>query len=145
MIQNNDEFANRFARGISKIERLHKRFMNRALAQEGITGIAFPYVVTIMKNPGISQDVLADSQGVDKSRVARIVRDLEDGGYITRELSPQNRRQYMVSLSENGVALYEMIQEKSKEWEALVCRNIDEKDLADAIDTLDRIIVNLSE
>jgi len=144
MIKDTDEFAYKLARGFAIIERRHRSFINRALKEAGINGVVYTYVIIIKKNPGISQDSLAESQGVDKSRVARIVRDMELGGYIARELSPGNRRQYMLSLTGSGEALYEMIMEKSIEWGVMISQGIDEKDKASIIDTIDRILNNLS-
>ncbi len=143
-IKDADEFAYKLARGFAIIERRHRSFINRALKEAGISGVVYTYVIIIKKNPGVSQDSLAESQGVDKSRVARIVRDLELGGYITREPSPGNRRQYRLSLTASGEELYAMIMKKSVEWGVSISQGIDEKDKESITRTIDKIIDNMS-
>jgi len=145
MNDNSDVFTHKLARGFSAIERRHRKFMNRALKEEGFVGVAYSYVIAIKKNPGLNQDFLADFQGVDKSRVARIVRDLELGGYVSRELSPKNRRQYMLVLTQSGEKLYDLIMDKTRQWEALVSGGIDGGDIATTMETIDKIIKNLDK
>ena len=139
------DFEYSLARGISAIERRHKRFMTNALEKKGVTGVSYSYVITVKKNPGLNQDVLAGVHGVDKSRVARIVRDLEDSGYISRELSPDNRRQYMLFLTETGESLYDLIVEKNVEWEALMSGGIEDGNIDTTVETINRIIENLDD
>lgn len=131
--------AEGFAGLIARLERKHKRYMNRALAAEGITGVTYTYVMAIKNNPGISQERLAEIQGVDKSRVARLVRKLELGGYLSRNLLPQDRRQYSVTLTDEGIKLYQLLSDKSAEWEKLVCAGVCKEDLRKMIDVLKRI------
>jgi len=144
-INNGDEFTQKLVRGFTIIERKHRKYMNHSLSQDGINNVAYSYVIIIKKNPGISQDNLADELGVNKSRVARIVRDLETVGYITREPSPGNRRQYMLKLTGSGEDLYKVIIEKSIEWGNYISLGIDEKDKESIIRIIDKILDNLDE
>ena len=145
MKTNANDFEYSLARGVSAIERRHKRFMSNALEQKGVTGVSYSYVISIKRNPGLNQDILANIHGVDKSRVARIVRDLEDSGYVSRELSPDNRRQYMLFLTESGENLYELIMEKNTEWEALMSGGIEDCSVETTVETINRIIKNLDD
>ncbi|MCL1834594.1 MAG: MarR family transcriptional regulator [Oscillospiraceae bacterium] len=131
------------ARGISAIERRHRKFMTRALEEKCVTGVSYSYIITIKRHPGLNQDVLASIHGVDKSRAARIVRDLEDSGYLSRELAPDNRRQYMLSLTQSGERLYEFIADKNMEWEKLMSGDIKDSSIATTVDTINKIIKNL--
>ncbi|MCL1848521.1 MAG: MarR family transcriptional regulator [Clostridiales bacterium] len=133
------------AAGFSRIERRHARYMNRALAAQGVTGINYSYIFVIHKNPGINQDNLADIHSVDKSRVARMIRRFELEGYVTREQQPEDRRHYMIRLTPKGEALHELIVQISKEWASLISGGIDEEDIAAMTRTIDRIIQNLDD
>ena len=139
MTNGNNFYADGFAGLIARLERKHKRYMNRALAAEGVTGVTYTYIMTIKNNPGISQERLAEIQGVDKSRVARLVRKLELGGYLSRSLLPSDRRQYSVSLTEEGIKLYKLLSYKSAEWEKLVCGDIDKEEIQQMIEALKKI------
>ena len=133
----------RFAVGLSRLERRCKRFMKQALAAKGFTGIAYTYIIAIKNNPGVNQDYLADIQGVDKSRVTRIVQNLELDGYISRELSSEDRRQYILRLSDKGEELCSLIEQSMKEWAALISSGIRPSDIEQIVDTMDIIIRNL--
>lgn len=143
--KNKDSFATRLTRGISGIERRHKQFMNSALSEYGKTFVPYGYFMVINRCPGISQEELAEFFGVNKSHVARIVRDLELRGYIKRELSPEDRRQYMLELTDSGKELHEKIWDRSIEWEEHITEGIDEHELTVTIDTLTKILENLKK
>ena len=136
---------NDLAMGISRIERRHKRFMNRALAENGVTGVSYNCVIAVKRNPGVNQDRLAEIQGVDKSRVARMVRALELAGYVKRAPSPEDRRRYMLSLTPEGEDLFEMIMDISRNWAALIGRDIDYADIGIMTRTIHKIIQNLND
>ena len=140
---NQDNDFTRLAMGFSRIERRHKRFINHSLAAKGVVGIPYPYIIAIKRNPGINQDQLADIQGVDKSRVARIVRNMEIAGYISREPHPEDRRNYMLNLTQEGATLYGLIVQISLEWAERISRDINPSDITDMIRTIDKIIQNL--
>jgi len=142
MHEDHEDFT-RLATGFSRIERRHKRFMNRVLAERGVTGISYSCIIAIEKNPGISQDRLAELQGVDKSRAARMVRRLELDGYVSREPHPGDRRRYMLSLTPKGKELFALIATISRQWAALVSGDIDGADIATMLTTIDNIIRNI--
>ena len=142
---NSKKFEYSLARGISAIERRHKKFMKYALEKMGVTGVSYAYIITIKRRPGLNQDVLAYTHGVDKSRAARVVRELEDSGYVSRDLAPDNRRQYMISLTKAGEDLYELIIEKNMEWETLMSNGIEKGSIVTAVDTINKIIENLDD
>lgn len=135
----------KLAAGFSRIERRHARYMNRALAENGVTGINYSYIIAIKKNPGINQDNLADIHSVDKSRVARMIRRFELDGYVSRAQHPGDRRHYMISLTPKGEELHGLIVKISREWAALISSGIDEGDIAAMTGTIDKIIMNLSD
>ena len=145
MHNSNDEDFIRLATGFTKIERRHKRFMNRSLAEYGLTGIPYSYITTIQRNPGINQDRLAYLQGVDKSRIARNIRSLEIGGFVSREPYPGDRRRYMLNLTQKGEVLYGLIAEISRKWAALMSVGIEASEMGTMVRMIDKIIRVLDE
>lgn len=143
MIEYEDSLGHKLSKGFAAIERRRRKFMRGALEAEGIKGIAFMYVISIKRHPKTNQDFLADFHGVDKSRVARVIRQMELAGYVSREISPENRRQYMLSLTEEGERLYALIQKISSEWERMISRGIPAEDIATTVKTIERMIDNI--
>jgi DNA-binding MarR family transcriptional regulator len=75
------------------------------------------YIMIVYENPGISQDDLVNISGQSKGNIAKIVRKLEDGGYIKREVNPENRRKYMLKTTSKANELVPKIRQISKDWE----------------------------
>ena len=142
----NDNFTNKLSRSLSALERRHRRFMNLALGADGIPiNIPYRYIIAIKRNPNTSQDFLADSFGVDKSFIARKTRKMEVSGFITRQPDPDNRRAYMLNLTQKGEEAYLLIVKRSDEWESLITGGIEEADLVTASAVISRIIENLDK
>ena len=55
-----------------------------------------------------------------KGNIAKVLKKIEDDGYIKREVNPENRRKYMLTTTEKGNELVPKIRQISKEWEAEV-------------------------
>ncbi|WP_405294215.1 MarR family winged helix-turn-helix transcriptional regulator [Methanobrevibacter sp.] len=75
------------------------------------------HVIYIYDNPNISQDDLVGFSGQSKGNIAKVVKKLEDRGYIEREINPNNRRKYMLKTTSKADELVPKIREISKEWE----------------------------
>ena len=141
-----ENFTNKLSRSLSALERRHRRFMNLALGADGLpVDIPYRYITAIKRHPNTSQDFLADLFGVDKSFVARKTRKMEVSGFITRQPDPDNRRQYMLKLTEKGEEIYLLIVKRSEEWEALITAGIEEADLITTSAVISRIIENLDK
>ena len=75
------------------------------------------YVMLIYDNPNISQDELLKFTPQSKGNLAKILKKLEDKGYIEREINPENRRKYMLKTTSKGNELVPKIRQISSEWE----------------------------
>lgn len=75
------------------------------------------YVMIIYDNPNISQDQLVDQTGQSKGNMAKILKKLEDEGFIKREINPENRRKYMLKTTSKGDKLVPQIRQISLDWE----------------------------
>lgn len=129
----------------SKLERRQKHFMNRALESGGLHGIMYKYIITLHKHPGVSQDFLAEFHSVDKSRVARVVRELEKMGYVSRSPDEKDRRYYRLSLTGEGLRVFEKIRRALMEWGALISKDIPAENISLTLDTIERMIGNSAE
>jgi DNA-binding MarR family transcriptional regulator len=129
-------------KNFTKLERRQKLFVNRALATSGLNGMMVKYIVSIKYHPGTSQDYLAEFHSVDKSRVARVVRELEKLGYITRTIDEKNRRINQLYLTEAGDKLFYTINSVLTDWGLLISRDIPNDDIALTVGTLARMIEN---
>ncbi|MBT1426158.1 MarR family winged helix-turn-helix transcriptional regulator [Dickeya dianthicola] len=73
-----------------------------ALTQTGLAPFQARTLGLIARHPGQSQHFLAQCMGRDKAQIARLLKDLEALGLITRQPSPTDRRAQVVSLTKKG-------------------------------------------
>ncbi|MDF5757055.1 MarR family transcriptional regulator [Spongiactinospora sp. TRM90649] len=76
--------------------------MNLALRPLGINVRGFAVLLALPMYGPISQRHLIDHLGIDKSTMVRIIDELEDGGLVARERTPQDRRAYAIVLTRRG-------------------------------------------
>lgn len=66
-------------------------------------------MVTVAERPGLSGVSVAEIAGLDTVAVSRAVTTLMDAGQINREFGREDRRRSILSLSEEGRALYDKV------------------------------------
>ncbi|MGT2846320.1 MarR family winged helix-turn-helix transcriptional regulator [Streptococcus massiliensis] len=69
----------------------------------------YPYLVRIVENPGIIQEELSDLLKVDRSTVARSVKNLERKGLIVRRSAEGNLKNKELFATEAGEKVYPLI------------------------------------
>lgn len=75
------------------------------------------YIMFIYDNPGCSQEDLVSMFSQSKGNVAKVLKKLEDLGYVKRETNPENRRKYMLTTTEKGEELVPKYRQLSLDWE----------------------------
>ncbi|MDP1027733.1 MarR family transcriptional regulator [Sphingomonas sp. KR1UV-12] len=74
-------------------------------ASEGLTGMQWSALVLIWFKPGATAADLARELGHDKGAMTRLVDQLAERGWITRERVPEDRRCINLSVTETGAAV----------------------------------------
>ncbi len=101
----------------SIIHRTRMMYLNNELKRFNVTASQFIYLIGLYKKEGQTQEDLANHFFIDKGTVARGVKKLEDNGFICRRMDPENRRRYLLYLTEDGMALMPDIINIIKDWE----------------------------
>ena len=78
------------------------------------------YLMFIYDNPNCSQEDLVNMFCQSKGNIAKILKRFEDGGYIKREINPQNRRKYMLNTTDKANELIPEFRQISKDWDRAV-------------------------
>lgn len=89
------------------MDMLRSRF-ETVVESGGITPQQFQ-ILSLLDRPR-DQTWLADALSCDKSNVAGLVRRMEDGGWITRAVDPDDHRRRLVSRSDAGEQLHDEIE-----------------------------------
>jgi DNA-binding MarR family transcriptional regulator len=79
-------------------------------------------MLTIADRPGVTAQQLADTTGLDKMSVSRVVRGLEAQGRLVRETNPADRRRWHLYLTDEGWSVYQEIAQAAAARESQVFR-----------------------
>ena len=89
---------------------------SQALKSLGLCGNQHTYVLTVCRNPGISQERLAREIYVHKSNAARQVAALEAAGFIERRVNPLDKRELLLYPTPRAEAARPVIRQALAEW-----------------------------
>lgn len=90
----------------------------RTLAAFDVRPAQFSVLVVIEANPGLSQADLAETLGIERARLVRLLDGLDKRGLTRRQQSPIDRRSHALSLTDTGRSTLERIKSLAAEHEA---------------------------
>ena len=90
----------------------------RTLADFDIRPAQFSVLVVIEANPGLSQADLAETLGIERARLVRLLDGLERRSLTRRQPSPNDRRSHALSLTDAGRKTLEQVKALAAEHEA---------------------------
>ncbi len=102
-------------------------------------------VYYLHRHPGASQEEIAEYYSLDKTSVARDAHRLEEMDHISREIAPDNRRQYCLYMTLEGEAFLKTLNEMFAQFERKLSRGIDADEWERFSGTLEKIAKNCSE
>ncbi|BFM48246.1 MarR family transcriptional regulator [Marinomonas sp. THO17] len=98
----------------------------------------------ISKIPNCSARDIAQKLHLDKSQIARLLKDLLQQDYISKDKHPTNRRCQSLNLTDKGYAIYAKIQQIDQQNRQRMCQNIAESELEQFIALANRMKQNLT-
>lgn len=109
-------FERDLSRSLTFLYRHRRKFMSERLREYSLSGVMYMVVLHVSRHPGATQDSIATHMCIDKSNVARRVKQLEDLHYLRRETDPADRRQNNLFLTPEGEKLLPVIRGYLSEW-----------------------------
>jgi DNA-binding MarR family transcriptional regulator len=93
-----------FFYNLEKSVKAYRQYFQNQLKANGfdITLDQWLILNTIIENPNISQNEIAEKVFKDKASVARIIELLVQNGFLTRSIHPTNRRMFQLSITPKG-------------------------------------------
>lgn len=117
-----------FMRQISITYRCAMRFRENELADTGLAGCQTPYLTTLYRQPGISQEEMARSLNVNKSSVTRQLAVLEEKGYVRREPSATDKRILLVYPTDKALELKDRLFRCYGDWNSYLTQDFTEEE-----------------
>lgn len=125
---------------IGLAHRWYQLYLNRRLAEYGLSGSQYLFLVYICREPGLTQDRLPELAHLNKSNVTRALAQLERQGYIRREPHPRDRRTTAVFPTPRGEAVYPRIMEIISGWDVSVTEPLTEEERRTLRELLKKVV-----
>jgi DNA-binding MarR family transcriptional regulator len=132
------------------MEQIIKRYRQIALQalrenDAGITVDQWIVLKQISENNGTSQVEIANSTVKDAPTTTRIIDQLTRKGLIAKQLDPEDRRRYMVFITEKGQALIRRLWPIVQDYRQIPVQNFSEEELDILHRLLKKIYINLGD
>ncbi len=124
---------------INTISRCAVLYRNDKLKDKTLSPLYHSYVFIISKNPGISQDELANELCINKSNVTRGLNNLEELGFVKRKPDQNDKRILRVYPTAKMLDTFPEIKEVLREWNSYLTDDIDENEIKIFQSVLQRI------
>jgi DNA-binding MarR family transcriptional regulator len=117
-------------KSVRRIYRTSNLFIEKSLEGVALTPTELTAIRSIVFHKGLTQTSLAEHLGsIDKAAVARIVKSLEDKGYITRIPDPQDKRAKLVYPLEKAFQLRLTVLGAENDFYRWILSDLSEKEL----------------
>ena len=117
-----------FLSGISQTMRCYSLFRAKRLEPVGVVGYQYLYLTNICRNPGVSQDELADMLIFNKSSVARQLATLEQNGFVERRRNEKDKRELLVYPTQKALDILPVINDAIREFRESISRGLTEEE-----------------
>jgi len=94
---------------IKQVELAVRQQLDEAAAVHDLTAIQYTALTVLERHPGTTSAALARNSFVRAQTMAEMITYLLDRGLVIRERDPLNRRQYLLSLSDEGQAVVDRL------------------------------------
>ena len=99
-----------------------RKFINN---ETEITHSQYYMFMLLYYEPNVNQSDIAKACFMNRSGVSRAFSDFEKKGLIERKINPNNKREYITTLTDKGLKTARFLEEKELEWDAMICEELD--------------------
>lgn len=105
----------------------------------------YSYILTVCRQPGISQDAIARRLFINKSNVTRGLSYLESHGFVTREHSTEDRRIILVHPTEKAYEILPRVREIIRGWNAYITEGFSEEEMEMYMEMTERLAARAAD
>jgi DNA-binding MarR family transcriptional regulator len=123
----NREKVKSIGKWISILYRQSQIYLNRELKPYGLNSSEYIYLVNLAgEKNGSNQKHLSDLIIIDDAFTTRVMKNLENKGYIIREKSQIDKRSYNIRLTKKGIVIQPIILKVLKNWTDIIAEGMNE-------------------
>ena len=124
---------------------LHRRtqmYFDRQLKPHGLSFTHFRMLAYLAHNEGTHQEDVRAFIDADKGGVAHSIKRLVEKGYVARERDPEDKRAYIIRLTDEGRTFFEEFASVMQKWTDQMVAGFSTEELELAEDFLQRMADN---
>lgn len=115
------------------------RYTRNRLTHPGLTNAAYDVCGIIAQTGSTNQDNIAKALKMDKSSVAKVVNKCVNDGLIERRVNPDNRREYILTLTPEGQESVGELIAFVEEWQKEVLSVLSEQEQEQFLNMVQRV------
>lgn len=119
----------KIGRYISKLTKYTHGYLGRELKTIDIGRGEFAHLMALYQKDLVTQDYLARNVHVDKGSTAKVIKSLLEQGYITKTVSPDDKRANLIQLTDKAWELEKKITPIFKNWNEILKKDISDGEL----------------
>ncbi len=114
---------------MNEITRCGMQYRNDNMEPFGLKSCHASYLLEICRSPGISQDMLARRICINKSNIARQIVVLEEGGFVERRSSQEDKRVMELYPTEKTLELLPELRKVLGSWSRYLTQDLSEEEI----------------
>ena len=118
-------------------------FFKNRMAELGLHQSHHSVLITLYKEQGISQEKLSRKLNVDKATVTRSIKKLLEDGFVERRLDKDDKRSYLLYVTEKGEEIRPDIEAMFREWNDIVLEGFSDEEVDQVVGYMKRISSNV--
>lgn len=130
---------------IMYLSKYHQAYINDLLKEKEFTYGQFNLLRVLKDYDGISQDALANKLFLDKARISRVIKQLEDKQLIVKVNAPNDKRQCRICINDKGEEILPHVQKILQKSSDLMLKGLSDEEVDVALSLLDRMCKNVSK
>ena len=101
-------------------------------------------IMFLSVNENVNQDTISKKYMIDKGMIAKTLNKLEQKGFIMRRQNPDNRRENIISLTENGRGILDHMRVVLKEWNEILYEGMSDEEIASVKKLTGKMVDNVA-
>jgi DNA-binding MarR family transcriptional regulator len=130
---------------ISTIYRRSQIFINKNLDRYDLTSSQYLTLLIIQQNEGINQETISHELFLDKATIARSVIKCVKQGYIKRDVDPNDKRAYILFLTQKGQKVIPSIRKVLDQTSDIFLVGFSKQEKQQALELLKKMYQNITE
>lgn len=123
-------------KNLSQIYRLQREFLKPVLEPYHVPSNAHAFILTIGRNPGISQKQLCEKIQMDEALATRLVRKLEEQNIIYKKRNANDLRAFQLYLTDKGHQLFPAVEARLELWWDTLFKDLPRDYIEDYVQTM---------